>query len=113
MVTTVAFARDNGTAITSGRDGTVRVWGPADRTRPAGQAALTGLTGGIAAVFSLGAPGAIVTLSHDRTIEIWNTDPSWALAHACRHVRAPLSRAQWSRHFPALDYRPPCPAGRG
>ncbi|MEV5341186.1 XRE family transcriptional regulator [Streptomyces sp. NPDC052676] len=112
MVTTVAFARDNRTAITSGRDGTVRIWGLADPTRPAGQAALTGLSGGIAAVFSLGAPGAIVTLSHDRTIEIWNTDLAWALAHACRHVRAPLSRAQWSRHFPDLDYRPPCPAGR-
>lgn len=49
-----------------------------------------------------------MTLSNDHTIEIWNTDLSRAHAHACTHVRTPISRAQWSRHFPGLDYRPPC-----
>uniref|UniRef100_UPI001B807D53 hypothetical protein n=1 Tax=Streptomyces glaucescens TaxID=1907 RepID=UPI001B807D53 len=51
------------------------------------------------------APATIVTLSDDHAVETWNTGPSWASSHACRHVRVPLSRAQW--HLPDLDHRPP------
>ncbi|WP_221334863.1 hypothetical protein [Streptomyces sp. EAS-AB2608] len=107
MISSVEFAPDGRTPLTAGLDGTVRVW-EAGRPRPVQRAALTGVSGGLATVLPLASPGTIVTLSNDATVEIWHTDLPWALAHACARVRDPLSRAQWSRHFPGLDYRPPC-----
>jgi WD40 repeat protein len=111
MISSVEFALDGRTPLTAGLDGTVRLWTAADRPHPVQRAALTGVSGGLATVLPLSAPGAIATLSNDATVEIWHTDLSWALAHACAHVRDTISRAQWARHFPGLDYRLPC-AGR-
>ncbi|WP_405892178.1 XRE family transcriptional regulator [Streptomyces sp. NBC_00104] len=108
VITSVEFTPDSRLAVTAALDGTVRLWETADRPRPAERASLTGLSGGLATVLPLTAHGTIVTLSNDHTIEIWNTDLSRAHTHACTHVRTPISRAQWSRHFPGLDYRPPC-----
>lgn len=108
VITSVEFTPDGRMVVTAGEDGTVRQWEAANRSRPVERASLTALSGGLAAVLPLSAHGAIVTLSNDHTVEIWNTDPSRARAHACAHVRVPISRAQWSRHFPGLDYRPPC-----
>ncbi|MGW0712194.1 nSTAND1 domain-containing NTPase [Streptomyces sp. NPDC002643] len=108
VLMSVEFTRDGHEAVSAGLDGTVRVWRTTDRSHPVEKATLTGLSGGLAEVRPLSAPGAIATLSNDHTVEIWNTDPSRALTHACAHVRAPISRAQWTRHFPGLDYRPPC-----
>lgn len=108
VITSVEFTPDGRMVVTASVDGTVRLWEAANRSRPVQRASLTALSGGLAAVLPLSAHGTIVTLSNDHTVEIWNTDPSRARAHACAHVRATISRAQWSRHFPGLDYRPPC-----
>ncbi|MET9290988.1 XRE family transcriptional regulator [Streptomyces sp. NPDC003077] len=107
-VTSGEFTPDGSTVVTTSQDGTLRIWETTSRTSPVELASLTGLSGGLAMARALSAPGAIVTLSHDHTIDLWNTDPSWALAHACERVRTTISRAQWARHFPGLDYRAPC-----
>ena len=46
--------------------------------------------------------------ANDHSVEIWQTDVSRVLAHACAQVRTPISASRWSRHFPGLDHRPPC-----
>lgn len=109
MIGHVEFTHDR-EVVTVGQDDVVRLWKVADRTRPVQRASLSGLSGGFVAVLPLSPPGMIVTLSNDGTVETWDTDLSRALTHACAHVRAPITRAQWSRHFPGLDYRPPCAA---
>ncbi len=109
MIGYVEFTRDGREVITAGQDGTVRLWKATDRSHPSERALLTGLSGGLAVVLPLARSDTVATLSNDHTIEIWNTDVSWVRAHACTHVDAPLTPAQWTRHFPGLDHRPPCP----
>ncbi|WP_346185987.1 hypothetical protein [Streptomyces osmaniensis] len=108
VIPSAEFTPDGRMVVTAALDGTVRLWAATNRSRPVERASVAALSGGLAAVLPLSAHGTIVTLSNDQAVEIWNTDPTRALAHACAHVRAPISRAQWSRHFPGLDYRPPC-----
>ncbi|MFI9429107.1 XRE family transcriptional regulator [Streptomyces achromogenes] len=99
---------DGRTAITASRDGTVRIWNTTDSAHPVERDTLPLSSGGVFSALPLSAHGTIVTYSQDMTVDIWNTDLPWTLAHACGQVRAPISRAEWSRHFPGLDYRPPC-----
>ncbi|GAA2230448.1 XRE family transcriptional regulator [Streptomyces nogalater] len=112
VVTSVHYAGpDHRTAATASRDGTVRIWNTTDLAHPVERDTLPLSSGGFFTALPLPTRGLIVTLSQDGAVDIWNTDLSWTLTHACGQVRTPLSRAEWSRHFPGLDYRPPC-AGR-
>nr|WP_163017129.1 hypothetical protein [Streptomyces chartreusis] len=81
VIPSAEFTPDGRMVVTAALDGTVRLWATANRSRPVERASLAALSGGLAAVLPLS-------------------------AHACAH--APISRIQWSRHFPGLDYRPPC-----
>ncbi|MER7495171.1 hypothetical protein ABT033_21500 [Streptomyces pharetrae] len=101
----MAFSRGGRTAITAGRDGT-----EVERRRPLAPGG-TGLTdralgrdrGDLPAL----APGTIVTLSNDQAVVMWKHRPVLGTLPRLRHVRVPLSRAQWSRRCPGLDHRPP------
>ncbi|MDN3261307.1 XRE family transcriptional regulator [Streptomyces sp. CSDS2] len=109
VVTSVGYAGPDGrTAVTASRDGTVRIWNTTDLAHPVERDMLALSSGGFFAVLPLPSRGTIVTHSQDGAVDIWNTDLSWTLTHACGQVRTPISRAEWSRHFPGLDYRPPC-----
>ncbi|MFB6931519.1 hypothetical protein [Streptomyces chartreusis] len=78
VIPAAEFTADGRMVVTAALDGAVRLWTTANRSRPVERVSLAALCGGR------------------------------ALAHACAHVRAPISRAQWSRHLPGIDYRPPC-----
>ncbi|WP_336299033.1 nSTAND1 domain-containing NTPase [Streptomyces sp. M92] len=109
IVTGVAFASHGRTAATVGIDGVVNVWDVTDRARPVPLAHLTSLRGTVKEVRYLEADGTFLTVTAHHSVQIWYTDIDRALADACDHIHHTISRAQWARHFPSLDYAPPCP----
>lgn len=109
IVTGVAFASHGRTAVTVGIDGVVNAWDMTDRARPAPQAHLTNPRGTVKEVRYLKADGTFLTVTAHHSVQIWYTDLDRALADACDRVHGTISRAQWARHFPRLDYDPPCP----
>ncbi|PWG11793.1 hypothetical protein DF268_19715 [Streptomyces sp. V2] len=109
IVTGVAFASHGRTAVTVGIDGVVNVWDVTDRAHPAPLAHLTNPRGTVKEVRRLAADGSFLTVTAHRSVQVWYTDIDRVLAHACDRVHGTISRAQWARHFPRLDYAPPCP----
>lgn len=109
IVAGVAFAPDGRTAVTVGVDGAVNTWDVTDRARPAPLASLTNPGGSVKEVRYLGADGTILTVTAHRNVQVWYTDLARVLADACDRFPGTIGRAQWARHFPRLDYDPPCP----
>ncbi|GGP47298.1 hypothetical protein GCM10010214_20590 [Streptomyces abikoensis] len=109
IVTDVAFAPHGRTAVTVGIDGVVNVWDMTDHARPASLAHLTNPGGTIKHLHYLTTDGTLLTVTAHHNVQIWYTDLDQALADACDQVHDTISRAQWARHFPRLDYTPPCP----
>jgi WD domain, G-beta repeat len=109
IVTSVAFASHGRTAVTVGVDGAVNVWDVSDRTRPAPLAHLTNPRGTVKEVRHLTADGTFLTVTAHYSVQIWYPDLERVLADACDHIHGIIDRAQWARHFPRLDYAPPCP----
>ncbi|MGV9455029.1 nSTAND1 domain-containing NTPase [Streptomyces sp. NPDC003635] len=109
IVTGVAFAPHGRTAVTVGVDGAVNVWDVTDRAHPAHLAHLTNPRGTVKEVRPLTASGTFLSVTAHYSVQIWYTDLDRALAEACDRVRTPIGRDQWARHFPRLDYAPPCP----
>lgn len=109
VVNSVAFAPDGRTVVTVGEDGAVLHWDVTGRARL--RYRLTSPAGAVTAVRHLGTGGALVTANTDRSAHLWDLDLASALAHACAQVAGPLGRGRWSRHFPGVEYRPPCADG--
>lgn len=109
IVAGVAFASHGRTAVTVGVDGVVNVWDVTDRARPASRAHLTNPRGTVKEVRYLTTDGTFLTVTAHRSVQVWYTDLDRVLTHACDRVHGTISRAQWARHFPRLDYTPPCP----
>lgn len=61
------------------------------------------------AVRHLKTDDTFLTVTSHHSVQIWYTDLDRALADACDRIHGTISRAQWARHFPRLDYAPPCP----
>ncbi len=95
--------------MTVGVDSSVHVWDVTDRARPAHLAHLTNPRGTVKEVRPLAADGTFLTVTAHYSVQIWYTDLDRALADACDRVRTAIDRDAWARHFPRLDYAPPCP----
>ncbi|MET8829378.1 hypothetical protein ABZX40_25985 [Streptomyces sp. NPDC004610] len=108
VVAGVAFASDGRSAVTVGVDGVVNVRDLTDPARPAPVAHLTNPGGTVKEVRYLTADGTILTVTSHRSVQVWYTDLDRVLADACDRFPDPIGRAQWDRHFPRLDYAPPC-----
>ncbi|ANS66076.1 putative regulatory protein WdlA [Streptomyces lincolnensis] len=109
IVAGVAFASHGRTAVTVGVDGGVNVWDVTDPARPAPLAHLTNPRGTVKEVRHLAAHGLFLTVTAHRSVQIWHTELDRALTDVCDRFHGTLTRAQWSRHFPRVDYSPPCP----
>ncbi|MEU6224783.1 helix-turn-helix domain-containing protein [Streptomyces sp. NPDC047042] len=110
IVAGVAFAPHGRTAVTVGVDGTVNTWDVTDRRHPAPLAVLTNPGGSVKEVRHLASDGTILTVTAHRSVQVWYTDLTRVLTAACDPVDTTITRAQWSHHFPRLDYAPPCPS---
>ncbi|MFD7713183.1 XRE family transcriptional regulator [Streptomyces sp. NPDC059786] len=113
IVANVALVTHGRVAVTVGVDGAVNAWDVTDAAHPDPLAFLTNPGGSVKEVRPLGTDGTVLTVTAHRLVQVWYTDIRRALAEACDRVRATISRAQWTRHFPRLGYAPPCPRRTG
>ncbi len=103
-VQVLAFGRDGRTLASAGDDHTVIVW-----DLPSGTVT-TRLTGHTAPIRGLAftAAGELVSGGEDGRIVRWSLRPEALVTALCREIGRDLTREEWARHVPALDYRPTC-----
>ncbi|MFE9768189.1 hypothetical protein ACFYPC_27345 [Streptomyces sp. NPDC005808] len=108
VVSGIAFSPDGRALATSSYDRSVRVWNLARADRPASLAVLTGHLGAVQSVAFTPDGGKIITTGADHTAQIWDTDTRTTVDRACAQAHPTITRTEWSRYFPGLEYQPPC-----
>ncbi|MEU8414351.1 helix-turn-helix domain-containing protein [Amycolatopsis japonica] len=104
----VAFSSDGRTLASAGDDRTVRLWDVTDTRGPAGPVTLSSHTDAVESVAFSPDGRTLATASWDNTARLLDTNFAQAGARACEHVHGQITEEQWNRHFPDLDYAPPC-----
>ena len=105
-VRSLAFAGDGKTLVSAGDGRIVRLW-DVDTAEPIGGSLVGGGSGRWNATFSPSGP--IVAAGGDGgVVTILDLDESHATDRICRYTGNVLTREEWARHLPALDYDPPC-----
>ncbi|MGI5505945.1 helix-turn-helix domain-containing protein [Lentzea sp. CA-135723] len=97
-----------GRAAVATDDGLVRLW-QVDGGEPVEQALLRGHAGPVTAVGLTPRGDEVVTGGADRSVRLWNADPRDPAARICEQAYPRMTRAEWDRFFPGLDFTPPCP----
>ncbi|MFD4671009.1 helix-turn-helix domain-containing protein [Lentzea sp. NPDC058450] len=97
-----------GRAAVATDDGLVRLW-VVDGGEPVEQALLRGHAGPVTAVGLTPRGDEVVTGGADRAVRLWNADPRDPAARICEQAYPRMTRAEWDRFFPGLDFTPPCP----
>ncbi|MFI0447464.1 helix-turn-helix domain-containing protein [Actinomadura sp. 6N118] len=105
-VRAVAFSPDGRALATAGVDGTAHLWNL--HIRPTLRAIFTGHTDRVNAVAFTPDGRTLLSSSEDRTARLWPTDPERMAAQVCAMAYPRITRAEWGRYFPGIDYRPPC-----
>ena len=54
-------------------------------------------------------PTVGMTAGMDRMTRLWTTDPDQVARRICRLAQPRLTRAEWDRHLPGVEFQPPCP----
>ncbi|MFJ4101583.1 nSTAND1 domain-containing NTPase [Amycolatopsis japonica] len=101
----LAFGPD-GRELAASAFRTVRVWDVADPRKPVETAQLTGFA---ATVNSLAYRDDGHTLAIGSSgVQLWQTDTAKVGEEICRLATPRITREEWERYFPGLDYAPPC-----
>ncbi|AZK93855.1 MULTISPECIES: WD40 repeat domain-containing protein [Streptomyces] len=108
IVYDVAFGPDGRTLATAGDDRTARLWDVSDPSRPRELAVLTGHTDRLHHIAFSPDGTTLASTSRDGTALLWETDPDRAAARVCATAHPPITRREWSEHFPGVAYEPPC-----
>lgn len=91
-----------------GADGTARLWNTGDPGHSPALASLGSEGSYLAAEF--GPDGhTLAAAGSDRTTRLWESSAERAAAQVCRRSHPVMTKAEWSRYFGSLAYRPPCP----
>ncbi|GAB2993745.1 WD40 repeat domain-containing protein [Saccharothrix stipae] len=104
----LAISTDGHTVAPPSNDGTTRIWDITDPKTLVLTATLTNHSDAVnAAAFSPDGR-TLITGSADATVRLrpLRTDTA---AEVCARARKPISTSDWTRHFPDLPHRPPCP----
>ncbi|WP_169983960.1 BTAD domain-containing putative transcriptional regulator [Microbispora sp. H10836] len=100
----LAFSRDGRSLASAGDDRTIIVW-DLGTMRPS--ATLTGHTAPIRGL-AFTADGDLISGGEDGRIIRWGLRPEALVGRLCAEIGRDLTRAEWTSHFPTLDYRPTC-----
>ncbi|WP_157518057.1 nSTAND1 domain-containing NTPase [Herbidospora mongoliensis] len=103
-VQVLAFGRDGLTLASAGDDHTVIVWDLTSRQ------VITRLTGHTAPIRGLAFThsGELVSGGEDGRIIRWSLRLDVLVTAMCREIGRDLTREEWARYIPSLDYRPTC-----
>ncbi|MFE2413461.1 helix-turn-helix domain-containing protein [Kitasatospora sp. NPDC059408] len=103
----LAFSADGRRLAAGAADGRVLLWDVSGAPAPA---VLTGPSTPVPAV-AFGPDGnTLATGGNDFTIRLWDTGLEKVAARICDSAYPRITRAEWARYFPAVDFTPPCPA---
>jgi len=109
-VTGIAFSPDSGILATATLDNVARLWSVAGPGPAAALAVpLAGDADNMYSVAFRRDGHTVATSSHDRTVQLWETDLSRAATEACKLAFPTITREEWNRYLPGHEYAPPCP----
>jgi WD40 repeat protein len=83
----------------------VAVWDVANPCSPRAVASMD-IAAGIDEVTFSPDGHTLASTSQDYNARLWDTDPERVAARVCVTADPPLSRADWDRYFPGMDYHP-------
>jgi WD40 repeat protein len=107
-VTSVAFGPDRHILAAGTRSGQVWFWDVSTPDRPATVAILAASSAAVWAVGFSPDGHTVVTGGSDRTVRLWELDPTRAVDLICAAGGDSVSPDEWAKYLPGVPYEPVC-----